>query len=43
MRAEYDLFVVWGSIDLVFVWVSDIDMGFVSEPQHKALYDTIAA
>ena len=29
MRAENNLFLVWGSIDLVFVWVVEIDLVFV--------------
>ena len=29
MPAENDLYVVWVSIDLVFVWVVEIDLCFV--------------
>ena len=33
MRAENGLFVAWGSIDLVFVWVVKIDLVLVSGPR----------
>ena len=33
MRAENDMFLLWGSTDLVFVWVVDIDLIFVCGPE----------